>query len=379
MSEQTFTDKNFDVAIIGGGIIGLSLARALKKRGVEKILVIEKNDNLGMEASSAAAGMLAPQSEANNADNFFNLACASRDTYMHFALELFDETGIDIELEKTGTLYLAFTKNDLKEIEERYEWQSKAGLQVEKLGAEEVLKLEPAISDNVLAALRFPQDFQVDNWLVVNALTKSCEKLGVEFLTNTNVETLLVEDNCTIGVETFKGNIKAKKIVVACGAWVSFLKFTDNSINAPAIQPVRGQMLCFDAHERIIRHVIYSPRGYIVPRLSGEIIAGSTTEHAGFEKRVTCEGLNKITANALEISHALAKLPMKDSWAGLRPFAENKMPIIGASEKVKGLYYAAGHYRNGILLAPITAELLSNEIVNETQSPLLKDFAPKIF
>jgi glycine oxidase len=138
-------------------------------------------------------------------------------------------------------------------------------------------------------------------------------------------------------------------------------------------------MLCFASSERKIRHVIYSPRGYVVPRIDGRIIAGSTSERIGFKKQVTCEGLQRITQIALEIAPPIAKMPLIDYWSGLRPRSESEKPIIGASERVKGLYYAAGHYRNGILLAPITAELLAEEIVNGNKPMLLEDFAPKGF
>lgn len=372
--------RSFEVAVIGGGIIGLSLARALKKRGANSIAVIESNNEVGIEASWAAGGMLAPQSEADQANAFFKLACASRDLYSSFAEELLEETGIDIELEKTGTLYLAFSEEDFNNIERRYGWQTNAGLQVEKLTANEARGMEPLVSENVSGALRFPEDVQVENRLLVKALKMSCEKFVVEILTDTKVNALLIENKQITGVETSKGIVRAEKIIIACGAWVSFLKFTGDSIQTPEIEPVRGQMLCFKAsNSGKIRHVIYSPRGYVVPRLDGRIIAGSTSERAGFEKQVTCEGIHAITEIAIEIAPPLGRFPLVDYWSGLRPTSSDRMPIIGASGNVKGLYYAAGHYRNGILLAPITAELLTEEIASGNKQTLLKDFAPDKF
>ncbi len=365
--------SSLDIAIIGGGVIGLTLARALYKRGVKSVALIESNSDIGMEASWAAGGMLAPQSEANEADAFFNLACASRDLYTNFAKELFEETGIDVELEKTGTLYLAFNEHDLEEIEKRYRWQTKAGLKVEKLNANEAREIEPYISENVLGALRFPLDVQVENRLLVKALNASVEKSGVEIFTNTKAETLLVENKKTFGIETSKGIIHAEKIIIANGAWASVLNFKDNIVKKINLEPVRGQMLCFASPERKIRHVIYSPRGYIVPRIDRRIIVGSTSERVGFEKRVTCEGINAITNIALEIAPPVGRFPLVDYWSGLRPATENEMPVIGASKSIKNLYYAVGHYRNGILLAPITGELLADEILSGNKPALLKD------
>jgi glycine oxidase len=146
-----------------------------------------------------------------------------------------------------------------------------------------------------------------------------------------------------------------------------------------AIEPVRGQMLCFETNPRLARHVIYSPRGYIVPRLDGRLLAGSTTEEAGFNKRVTGAGVHAITSHALEIAPAVGGLSLVDSWAGLRPRAEDEWPVIGACAETSGLFYATGHYRNGILLAPLTATLLAEEIMTGNGSPLTEAFSPERF
>src|SRR6266851_1743745 len=158
-----------DVVVVGGGVIGLVIARALSLRGLHDVLLIERN-SLGAEASFAAAGMLAPQAEADCADEFFYLACESRDMYPAFAASLREESGIDVELEPTGTLYLAFTEHDVNEVEKRYQWQSEAGLAVERLTAGAARSLEPAISEKIRGALKFPLDMQVENRRLINAL-----------------------------------------------------------------------------------------------------------------------------------------------------------------------------------------------------------------
>jgi glycine oxidase len=151
--------------------------------------------------------------------------------------------------------------------------------------------------------------------------------------------------------------------------------------SAPAIrvEPVRGQMLCFDARPPLARHVIYSPRGYLVPRMDGRLLAGSTTERAGFDKRVTAAGVHTILTNALEIAPSLARLPLVDAWSGLRPKIVDDLPVLGASTQTRGLFYAVGHYRNGILLAPITAELITEEIMTGVAPPLMKPFTLERF
>jgi len=367
-----------EVAIIGGGVIGLAVARALALRGIRNVLLLERG-SLGAESSSAAAGMLAPQAEANRPHEFFYLTCQSRDMYPRFASALFEETGIDIQLDTTGTLYLAFTEHDADELEQRYEWQQKAGLAIEKLSGDMARKLEPSICEDVREALRFPLDTQVENRRLISALAAANERLGVRMETRTDVMSLKVERDRVAGIETSRGFVATDRVVIAGGAWSSLLGAADIALPNLRIKPVRGQMLCFEANPQIARHVIYSPRGYIVPRRDGRLLAGSTTEQAGFEKRVTAAGVHNILSAALEISPRIASLPMTDSWAGLRPRAADTLPVLGPCAEITGVFYATGHYRNGILLAPVTGEIIAGAIVDQVFPPALNIFSPDRF
>lgn len=370
-----------DVVIIGGGVIGLTIARALSLRGVGNVLLIERA-RPGAEASSAAAGMLAPQAEADAADGFFDFCRQSRDMYPTFAAALREETGIDSELDRTGTLYLAFTEHDQREIEKRWDWQVRAGLAVHKLNAIEARSLEPTISENVRAALKFPDDIQVENRRLLSALVGANEKLGVRMMTGTTVESVRVNRGRLEGAETSLGFVGTGTVVVSGGAWSSFIKILDPSAPSPRIEPVKGQMVCLDSANispRFPRHVVYSPRGYLVPRRDGRILAGSTTEEAGFDREVTAYGVHSILANALEISPLISNLPLTGAWAGLRPRARDSLPVMGSYAEVKGLFFATGHYRNGVLLAPITGELIADAIVDNVVSPDLVAFGPARF
>jgi glycine oxidase len=383
---MTGLPKNAEVVIVGGGVIGLVVARALALRGCRDVLLIERA-GLGAESSSAAAGMLAPQAEADRDDNFFQLACRSRNMYPAFAAALLDETGIDVELETTGTLYLAFTHEDATELQKRYQWQKRAGLTLEMLDPNDAKRLEPAISDSVSAALRFPLDTQVENRRLISALAASTEKLGVRLVTGTTVATLKTDYRGIAGVETSRGFVGTDIVVIAGGAWTSSLGLTDISgrttsekaLPSLLIEPIRGQMVCFESNPQIARHVIYGPRGYIVPRRDGRLLAGTTTEQAGFDKRVTAEGVSSILASALEISPQIGALPMRASWAGFRPRAPDGLPVLGQYAEIGGLFYATGHYRNGILLAPITGELIAGAIVDQVPSTELNFFSPDRF
>ncbi|HEX8421837.1 MAG TPA: FAD-dependent oxidoreductase, partial [Pyrinomonadaceae bacterium] len=307
--------ESAEVAVVGGGVIGLAVARELGRRGASVVLI--ERGELGAESSWAAAGMLAPQVEADGADAFFAFAGASRDAYPNFARELEAESGIDIELDRTGTLYLAFTEADEEECERRHAWQTRAGLEIERLTAGEVRALEPQVSARVRSALRFPRDWQVENRRLTAALVRACEASGVRLVAQTEVSAIKVEGGRgASGVETSRGTIRANSVVVTGGAWSSLLPLTrdKDSFNqldeergvrrgsdatCPRIEPVRGQMLCFAPRTPpLVRHVIYSPRGYIVPRRDGRLLAGTTTEHAGFDKSLTAAGRQTITTYA---------------------------------------------------------------------------------
>lgn len=368
--------RTADVIIIGGGVIGLTIARALRHGGVREVMLIERG-HPGAEASWAAGGILAPQVEADHPDDFFRLACASRDLYPAFAQSLQEETGIDVELDRSGTLCVGFTPQDGDELRRRFQWQTDEGLQVEWLTGDEARRLEPCISRNVASALRLPNDWQVENRRLVEALVSANEKLGVQLVTDCAVTALRIEHETVRGVGTSQGPVAAPIVVVAAGAWSSLI----NSPGSPLIEiePVRGQMLCFAARPEIGRHVIYSPRGYLVPRRDGRVLAGSTAEHVGFEKRVTDDGITAIKAMALEITAAIEGLPVIDSWAGFRPRAKDDLPVLGRCEEARGLFYATGHYRNGILLAPITGQVIADAIVDGVVWAGLAAFSPDRF
>lgn len=392
--------ENADVVVLGGGVIGLSVARELGRRGA-RVVLLEREATAGAEASWAAAGMLAPQVEADAADAFFAFAAASRDAYPNFARELESESGINIELDLTGTLYLAFNAEDEEECARRYDWQTRAGLQVERLTASEVRALEPQVSARVRSALRFPLDGQVENRRLAVALVRACEGRGVRVITETEVTSIKVEDGRATGVETSRGTVRAAgAIVVACGAWSSLLPLLrrgnvssnqrglqrdeqrGSDAACPRIEPVRGQMLCFAPRTPpLVRHVVYSPRGYIVPRRDGRLLAGTTTEHAGFDKSLTVAGRQTITTYAREIAPAVDELSLTDAWAGLRPHAADDWPVIGAcGDDAPNLFYATGHYRNGILLAPQTGALVAEMILERGSVPdMLKPFTPERF
>ena len=369
--------KSPEILIVGGGVIGLSIAREMHKRGVGRITLVEKGV-CGGESSWAAAGMLGPQAEADEGGAFFDMCSASRDLYPELAAELFDETGIDIELDRSGTLYLAFTDDDVSELHERFRWQRKAGLAVEHLSAEAARRAEPSISPDVRGALFFTNDWQVENRKLLAALKRYAEINGIEIIENAKVERLIVEDGHVIGAETSESRIIAGKTVLATGAWTSLIKLELAEMPFEIV-PVRGQIIAFRLADRLFEHVIYSRRGYLVPRKDGRILAGSTSEHTGFDKALTESAANRLREMAGEIAPILAGLEITDQWSGLRPFAEDGLPIIGSINGIDDLFIATAHYRNGILLAPLTAKLAAENLVSGMDSEYFTMFGPGRF
>jgi glycine oxidase len=366
-----------EVLIVGGGVIGLSIARELHKKGVRRITVVDSGE-VGREASYAAAGMLAPNAETDKIDDFYNFCSRSSGTYRAFANELREETGIDIELDRSGTLYLAFTDHDVREIRERYRWQSGAGLNVAHVSARETLEIEPSVSANVRESLFFPNDWQVENRKLLSALRKYAELNGIEILEHVKADSLVDSGDAILGIESASGTIVADITVLATGAWTSLIKIGGGAMPLN-IKPIRGQMICYQMPGRAFSKIIYSPRGYIVPRADGRILAGATVEDVGFNNNVTGEGIESLKEAAVEIAPVLANMEISESWAGLRPFAVDGLPVMGEVPGYQNLLVATAHYRNGILLAPLTANVIADKIANGLDSEYFRHFGPQRF
>lgn len=369
-------DKSSNVLIIGGGVIGLSIARAIHRLGISKITVLERSKP-GQESSFAAAGMLAPNAETEKEDEFTEFCTESLQLYTNFAGELLEETGVDIELDKSGTLYLAFSENDSKEIRHRYQWQKSAGLQVEYLTAQETRREEPFVSPDVRESLFFPNDWQVENRRLLLALRRYAELNNIKIVENTEIANLIIENKKAIGAATETEKYFAETVVITTGAWTSLIKA--GNVVMPQVKPIRGQMISFHTAKRLFNKVIYSPRGYIVPRADGRILVGATVEDVGFDKTLTRIGIEFLRETALEISPSLGNLEISEKWAGLRPTSIDGLPILGALPEIENTLIATAHYRNGILLAPITAKIIAEAIAANIESKYLKIFSPRRF
>ena len=356
-----------DVIIVGGGIVGLSAARVLAAAGA-KTVVIERS-RVGAEASTAAAGMVAPQAETAEDSPLLELALRARDHHLALAPALEAETGLSVDLACRGLIELAFTDEDLHRLEARRAWQTRRGLAAEALGPAEVRESEPNVNPAVCGGLYIPDDRCVDNVRLVRALAASAVARGASIVTGRPVTGLVVERGAVAGVEAATEVFRAPVVINAMGAWASLLA---GDPLPPPVEPVRGHIVAFDMVPALLRHVVCSPRGYLVPRADGRTLAGSTTERAGFDKVVTAAGLGTVLGIALEIAPILGDVPVADSWVGLRPGTPDGLPVIGPGA-LPGLFHAAGLYRNGILMGPLVGEIVAG-LVRGLASPV--DLAP---
>jgi glycine oxidase len=362
-----------DVIVIGGGIVGLSAARALAAAGA-RVVVVERG-TVGGEASGAAAGMVAPQAEAAFGSPLLPLALAARDRHLVLAAELEAETGIAVDLSPRGMLEVALTAEDEERLAERFRWQRAAGLPVETLGAADLREAEPNLSAAVRGALFLPGDRRVDNVRLTRALAASATARGARLLCGRPVQSLCVEGGRVTGVEAGGERLRGDCVVNAAGAWAGTL---EGDPAPPPVVPVRGHLVAFDLVPAMLRHVVASPRGYLVPHALGRTLAGSTTEHAGFDKSVTARALHAVLAIALELVPALADAPVADAWAGLRPGTPDGLPVIGPGA-LPGLVHAGGLFRNGILLGPLVGEIAADLALGVAARFAIGAFAPARF
>jgi glycine oxidase len=364
------TQQATDVAVIGGGIMGSAVALRLAQRGIG-VTVIERGIP-GAEASSAAAGILGPQMEAEGPGPLLELGLKSRALYPALAAELRDLTGIDVGYDRSGVLMVAFDEAGEAALSSRRAWQLARGLRVDILSGDAARAREPALSPGVRAALAFTDDAQVVARDLARAFSQAAAVAGARFLTGRYVRRVLVDNGAAVGVELDGETLPAGVVVVAAGSWSGLVEGA--GVPAAVVRPARGQIVSIETRPPLFRHVVGAPGGYLVPRRDGTVLAGSTMEMAGFRKEVTVGGLAAILTLAKTVFPALAEAPVTASWSNFRPFTEDHLPVLGTTA-VRGLVLATGHFRNGILLAPITAQAIADLIATGNAPVDLAPFA----
>jgi len=362
-----------DVVVVGAGVQGCGVALRLAQAG-KSVIVLEKAIP-GAEASSAAGGILSPGVEAEHPGPFYELCRASLARYEPFARELERLTGIPVGFRGGGTLEVAFDPEHAEILAARAAILEKHALPVEVLDDLEVRKLEPGLSPQARGALYFRDESSLDPRPFGRALSIAAIRAGARFLTGT-VKRIRTEGGRASGVDHEAGRIDAGAVVLAAGSWSLLVE--GHSLPQKSVRPIRGQIALLDTRPPLLSRVVFSGKGYVVPRADGRILCGSTMEEAGFEKLVTAGGLRRVLEIAIEIAPELAKAPILETWANFRPGSPDGEPILGAGT-LPGLFYATGHTRNGILLAPITADAVSAAILGKAPPVDLAPFSPARF
>jgi glycine oxidase len=329
----------------------------------------------GQEASWASAGILSPAPENPGMVAMVSLGKASMALYPDFVAMVEEISGKSTGFRPKGTLEALFSPDTKEELSTIIALHHGLGLKAEPLRAADARELEPALSEEVEAAVLRPEEASVDNRLLTAAILEAAQRSGAEIFAGKGARAIWREGNRCAGFVLQNEKVEAKWTIIAAGCFSAAIEGV--APHAP-VRPAKGQMVALRGDELKMERVLWSEKIYLVPRNDGRILAGATVEYAGFDKRVTAGGIEKILAAAIELAPGLANARMEETWAGLRPDSPDHLPILGPTE-IEGLLMATGHFRSGILLTPITARLVREWITEERVSVDWDRFSPLRF
>jgi glycine oxidase len=351
-----------DVVVIGGGVIGLAVAWRAAQRG-HSVRVLERGV-LGGGASHVAAGMLAPVTEADPGElALLELGLRSARMWPAFAAELAEASGLDPGLRRCGTIVVARDRDEALALEREHALRRELGLAVERLLPSAARGLEPALAPTIRLALAVPGDHVADPRATVIALAEAGRRAGVALCTNEAVRRIEFDDARISGVRLAGGAlVAARRVVVAAGAWSGAIAGLPDAARIP-LRPVKGQILRLRDPQGpgLLERIVRFEGGYLVPRGDGRYVLGATMEERGFDCSVTAGGLYELLRDAGELVPGVHELIVEETSAGLRPATPDNAPALGPGE-LEGLVWATGHHRNGILLAPVTAEIVADAL-----------------
>lgn len=347
--------ESFDVILVGAGIIGCSVARELARRRL-RVLVLDRQEP-GKEASWAAAGMLTPAAESSEALPLVPFARASLALYNGFIEQIEQTTGRKTDYRRDGALEIFFGDGADERLAHWLSAVRGMGFQPQPLRAAELRRMEPMLAADASAGALLADEGAVDNRLLSEAVAEAARREGAELRSGEEVVRILSASGRAGGVETRRERLTAKHVVLAAGCFTAQIEGAGRY--APTI-PARGQMAALRPGTMPVRRVLRGP-AYLVPREDGRLVAGATVEHVGYEKAVTAAGITRVLSDAVRMIPSLAGAPIVETWSGLRPDTPDHLPVLGPTD-LEGLWFATGHFRNGILLAPATAQALGEWI-----------------
>jgi glycine oxidase len=365
--------NRYDAAIAGGGVIGAAIALELASAGM-KVALFDAREP-GQEASWASAGIISAAPESPAMVPLLSISRASAKLYPEFVRNVETLTGIDVGYREYGTLEAILAEDAEAELNTLVAMHHGFGLKAEPLSAQQARRLEPSLTEDLQAAVLRPDEASVDNRQLMSALLGAVSSKGVEIFANTRVSSLWKDGNRCKGLIFSNDRVEAAWTIIAAGCFSP--KIEGVAPYAPVI-PAKGQMVSLRCEDISIRRVLWGEKIYLVPRNDGRILAGATVEHVGFDRHVSAGNLKKILTAAIELVPALEKAHVEESWAGLRPDSPDHLPILGPTD-LEGLVVATGHFRSGMLLAPITARLVREWITSQTVSVECERFSPMRF
>ncbi len=357
--------ENGDVVVAGAGLIGLAIAFELAERGAA-VRVYDRQEP-ARAASWAGAGMLAPYTERIANEAMLALCLASLDEYPRFVDRIAGRSGIDPHLKLDGVFYAAFGELELAALRQHAVALRARGVPADLLDRAQALSSEPWLAASLSGGLIKQNEGHVDNRRLGRALSAACRARGVRIERSERLA-LECDGRRVLGVVADRGFVAAGAVVNACGAWAAQLPGVPRDC-VPPVVPIKGQMLALAAPAGFVRRASWVPGAYLVPRDDGRLLIGATVEAAGFDQRVTGEGMHELLHAALVAAPSLGGFAVTEQWAGLRPGTPDELPVLGATA-LEGLFLAAGHYRNGILLAPATARLIADAVETGDDSAL---------
>lgn len=355
------SDGRPDVILVGGGVMGCSTALRLQREGL-RCLVLERSVP-GAEASSAAAGILGPGAEAghpvarDHVATLLRLGAWSRELHAAQAERLLAEHRVDIGFRRCGAMVVALEGEDEGALQDHL--SALADYPHERLAGDEARAREPSLSPEVRAAIDLPKEAQLEPRLLLRALALAAERAGAVFRSGAYVHEILTAGGRVRGVRVGAEVLEAAHVVVAAGSWTSLVPGLE--LAAAGIHPVRGQIVATHTRPPVFERLVFGAGGYVVTRPDGRVLCGSTEERVGYRREVTLGGLRSIVDLATTLAPRLADAPLQDQWSSFRPGTADGLPLVGAAGP-EGLWLASGHFRNGILLAPATAELIAHGV-----------------
>ncbi|MGC8528984.1 MAG: glycine oxidase ThiO [Leptospirillia bacterium] len=367
-----------EILVVGGGIIGATISLALSRRGAS-VRILERAEPGGL-ATHAAAGILGPMNETDRPGPFLDLMRRSLALYPDFVSALVEETGLSPDLALDGILSVAPTPADRPLLEKRHLWQRAIDPDVAFLEGSQAKELEPALTGPLDSALWYPKEGHVFAPRLIKSLFGALARRGVVLEQGVGVARVFAEPSGTLGVVDDTGRVRHGRVVVlAAGAALSSIEIPGPPVR---IHPVNGQILAVRSPGSFHRRVVfYPPHGYFVPKKDGTVVIGATEERIGGRTRVTPAGLLEFLSPLASFAPGILSLPLHHTWSGLRPCSDDALPVLGPLPSCPNLFVAGGHYRNGILLAPVTGDILADMILGQ-DSPLLslaKPFSPERF